>query len=166
MCNNEWIELILRIRRFSLNKTIIGAAIVVLALLGAGGLYLSANKDSNNAVLRENNSSNNTESTFETFNSTGDEATSELKNITAKEVAQHNSSNDCWTIIEDKVYDLTSYVSRHPGGQEILRACGSDGTSLFKERKTSDGEAVGSGSPHSSSAQAQLDDLIIGVLAN
>lgn len=51
---------------------------------------------------------------------------------TASEVATHNTSASCWSIINSKVYDLTSYISRHPGGSSnITRLCGKDGTSAF-----------------------------------
>lgn len=80
------------------------------------------------------------------------------------ELAKHNTKNDCWTSINNDVYDLTQYIPQHPGGDEILRACGTDGTSLFEQRKTVSGEEVGSGTPHSSSAQNQLESLKIGTL--
>lgn len=51
--------------------------------------------------------------------------------ITKTEVAKHASENDCWTIINGSVYDITSYIPRHPGGKNILSACGTDGTNLF-----------------------------------
>lgn len=86
--------------------------------------------------------------------------------LTKEEVAQHDSSSDCWTIINGDVYDLTSYVSEHPGGDEIERACGIDGTTLFERRETESGETVGSGTPHSSTAESQLRNLQIGTLAN
>lgn len=73
--------------------------------------------------------------------------------------------NDCWTIIDNAVYDLTTYVNRHPGGEEILRACGENSTSLFNSRKTDDGQPVGSGSPHSQIAREQLAQFKIGTLA-
>lgn len=80
-------------------------------------------------------------------------------------VAEHNKQDDCWTVINDKVYDITPYVSSHPGGSEILRSCGIDGTSLFRTRKTTDGESIGSGTPHSSSAQRALEQFKVGSLA-
>ncbi len=85
---------------------------------------------------------------------------------TAEEVAQHSNSSDCWTIINGQVYDLTEYVSSHPGGDEIARACGVDGTTLFESRETESGQSVGSGTSHSSSANRQLEQLKIGTLAN
>lgn len=83
---------------------------------------------------------------------------------TLAEVAEHNSRDDCWAVINDTVYDLTSYINRHPGGQEILRACGIDATTLFTSRQTSDGQFVGSGTPHSQAADEQLARLKIGEL--
>ncbi len=51
---------------------------------------------------------------------------------TAAAVATHNTKADCWSIINSNVYDLTSYIPRHPGGsQNIVDICGKDGTSAF-----------------------------------
>lgn len=88
------------------------------------------------------------------------------KTFTSSQVAEHDTRNDCWTIIDGSVYDITSYISKHPGGNEIERACGIDGSSLFNERTTQDGEKVGSGSSHSGSAKSQLQQLKVGDLAN
>ena len=81
-----------------------------------------------------------------------------------EEVATHNSRTDCWTIISGQVYVLTDFINRHPGGDEILRACGTDSTTLFDSRQTQDGQAVGSGTPHSQFAKDQLVDLKIGTI--
>lgn len=86
--------------------------------------------------------------------------------LTADVVKKHSSKDDCWTIIEGQVYDITDYVSGHPGGQEILRACGGDATTLFTKRETAEGEEVGSGTPHSSNAQKQLSKFLIGPIEN
>lgn len=88
------------------------------------------------------------------------------KTYTAVEVSRHNVKDDCWTVIAGNVYDITSYIKSHPGGDDILRACGQDSTNLFLERQTESGESVGTGTPHSQSAQAQLEKLRIGTLAN
>jgi cytochrome b involved in lipid metabolism len=81
-----------------------------------------------------------------------------------EEVAQHASGDDCWTIIGNNVYDITSYVPRHPGGSEILLACGVDGSSLFNQRQDKNGNEIGSGTPHGSNAADQLAKLFIGSL--
>lgn len=52
--------------------------------------------------------------------------------ITVSDIAQHNTSADCWTAIDGNVYNLTSYISSHPGGVgPISLLCGIDGTSIF-----------------------------------
>ncbi|MFZ9701794.1 MAG: cytochrome b5 domain-containing protein [Candidatus Nanopelagicales bacterium] len=52
--------------------------------------------------------------------------------LSIEEVAKHNTENDCWTIVNNEVYNLTSYVMLHPGGvANIKNLCGLDGTSAF-----------------------------------
>lgn len=36
------------------------------------------------------------------------------------EIAKHNSPESCWLVIHGKVYDVTSFVDKHPGGRSIL----------------------------------------------
>ncbi|KAF2069366.1 hypothetical protein CYY_009310 [Polysphondylium violaceum] len=46
-----------------------------------------------------------------------------------EEIAQHNTLESCWMIISNKVYDITDYISHHPGGKNaLLRFAGKDGT--------------------------------------
>jgi cytochrome b involved in lipid metabolism len=82
--------------------------------------------------------------------------------ISLGEVAQHNKKDDCWTIISGNVYNITAYVPRHPGGDTILEACGTDSTILFTSRTSEDGEKIGSGTPHSSNAASQLQNYLLG----
>jgi len=50
------------------------------------------------------------------------------------DVACHADGNSCWIIIDSCVYDVTSYLSRHPGGRDaILGHAGTDATSAFLE---------------------------------
>jgi cytochrome b involved in lipid metabolism len=52
--------------------------------------------------------------------------------LSIEEVAKHNTENDCWTIVNNEVYNLTSYVMLHPGGvANIKNLCGLDSTSAF-----------------------------------
>ena len=57
---------------------------------------------------------------------------SEKKAFTLGEVKKHNKKNDAWTIIENKVYDISTWIPTHPGGDVILKAVGKNGTRLFK----------------------------------
>ena len=50
---------------------------------------------------------------------------------TLEEVAKHNSIDDCWTIYQGKIYDITEYASVHPGGKKIFLGKGKDCTKLF-----------------------------------
>lgn len=48
------------------------------------------------------------------------------------EVSSHNSVSSCWTTVGANVYDLTSWIAKHPGGEQaILGLCGTDGTAAF-----------------------------------
>ena len=62
------------------------------------------------------------------------------KGYTKADVASRNTTSNCWTIIGNKVYDLTQWVSRHPGGSSAIASlCGIDGTSRFRNQHGSSG---------------------------
>ncbi len=55
-----------------------------------------------------------------------------VKSYTLAEVAVHKDSKSCWTAINGGVYDVTGWISQHPGGSgAILSLCGKDGSSGF-----------------------------------
>ncbi len=55
------------------------------------------------------------------------------------EVSKHNNANDCWMVIDGKIYNVTSYIPQHPGGPEkIIRNCGKDGTQIFNLKHSPD----------------------------
>lgn len=43
-----------------------------------------------------------------------------------EEVKKHNTINDCWCYYKNNVYDITKFISKHPGGKIILNAGGKD----------------------------------------
>ena len=58
--------------------------------------------------------------------------TSGAKIYTAADLAKHATRASCWTVIGGNVYDLTKWISRHPGGSStIIALCGKDGTAGF-----------------------------------
>ncbi|KAI6674443.1 hypothetical protein NL676_002349 [Syzygium grande] len=76
---------------------------------------------------------------------------SEIKVFTLAEVSEHGSPEDCWLVIEGKVYDVTKFLEDHPGGDEVLlSATGKDATDDFVD--------VG----HSSTARAMMDEFYVG----
>ena len=55
--------------------------------------------------------------------------------LTNSEIKKHNSRDDCWSIVNGKVYNLTSFVQQHPGGIELISSiCGIDGTAAFSSQ--------------------------------
>lgn len=80
--------------------------------------------------------------------------------LTAAEVGTHNTLQNCWLIISGKVYDVTRYISNHPGGvSAITNTCGTDATQAFQSKG-------GKGSNHSSGAYSQLNGYLIGTLGS
>jgi len=53
--------------------------------------------------------------------------------LSLEEVAKHNKAEDCWTVWKGKVFDITSYVKKHPGGKKILAGAGKDCTKLYNK---------------------------------
>lgn len=70
-------------------------------------------------------------------------ANSGLIKLTLDEVKKHDSGTSCWSIVFDNVFDLTKWITKHPGGAEKIRAiCGKDGTSSFQRQHEGDSGAA------------------------
>ncbi|KAK0198453.1 FMN-dependent dehydrogenase-domain-containing protein [Armillaria mellea] len=53
--------------------------------------------------------------------------------FTLQQVAEHTTASSCWVIIKDRVYDVTDFLSEHPGGaQIILKYAGKDATLAYE----------------------------------
>lgn len=52
---------------------------------------------------------------------------------TLSQVAEHKTETDAWIVIDGSVYDVTSYVGEHPGGDIILDHVGTDASVAFKD---------------------------------
>ena len=85
-------------------------------------------------------------------NKTTTKATTNSKKYTIAEVAKHNKKSDAWIIYRNKVYDITKWIPKHPGGNIILSGLGKDITTMFTN--------VG----HSSNAISIMKSFMIGSL--
>jgi cytochrome b involved in lipid metabolism len=123
------------------SKYVLGAVFIVAVLvLGT-------------AVFQEQGTASYSHSS-QTNQHTGSSATSTA--YTSAEVATHNSSTSCWSIINGKVYDLTDWIYQHPGGPDhILSICGSDGSAAFNAQHGVD-----------SRVEQTLQQFYIGTLAS
>ena len=55
-----------------------------------------------------------------------------MSSLSHESISKHNTVNDCWIIIYDKVYDITNFMKKdHSGGYIPLSVAGSDATNLF-----------------------------------
>lgn len=86
-------------------------------------------------------------------------STEQTSSSTSKEtVAKHNTKDDCWVIVNNNVFNVTSYIPNHPAGPDIIiSVCGQDATALFTSRN-------GKG-PHPDKVQASLNQMLVGSLA-
>ncbi len=52
--------------------------------------------------------------------------------FTLAEISKHNSRHDCYLIINNNIYDVSSYISYHPAGSRIITSrCGKEVTGIF-----------------------------------
>lgn len=115
-------------------KNIIGLIIVIIVIVG---IAFFATKKPAVAPDTTTNTSSSSETADDTAPSpaTPSEPTDQgtaVKAYTLAEVAQHPNAASCWTAVGGKVYDVTAWISKHPGGEgAILSICGKDGTSAF-----------------------------------
>ncbi|KAI9672991.1 MAG: hypothetical protein M1817_003155 [Caeruleum heppii] len=73
--------------------------------------------------------------------------------MTYAEVGEHSGKKDLYIVVHDKVYNASTFVDEHPGGEEVLLDVGGqDATEAFED--------VG----HSDEAREILDGLLIGNL--
>ncbi|KAL5118619.1 hypothetical protein ACEQ8H_003470 [Pleosporales sp. CAS-2024a] len=75
------------------------------------------------------------------------------KEFTYSDVSEHNTKKDLYIVVHDKVYNASSFVDEHPGGEEVLLDVGGqDSTEAFED--------VG----HSDEAREILEGLLVGTL--
>ena len=132
------------------NKLVVGIIGLVVVLAVAGGVFLM-NRSSSTPI---------TTTPSPTSQSTNSGTTSGVtqQTFTLTDVANHAVETDCWLAIEGKVYNVTEFVSKHPGGKAILNGCGKDATVLFNTRPTNNR------GPHPAQARELLVQYYVGDL--
>lgn len=81
-----------------------------------------------------------------------------IRIFTTEDVAAHNSRASCWVSRNGKVFDVTSFLQDHPGGDDlILQHAGKDVAEAMQDKEEHD---------HSESAYEMLDEHIIGRLGS
>lgn len=75
---------------------------------------------------------------------------------THEDLATHNTPSSCWVSRRGKVYDITSFLNDHPGGDDvIMEFAGKDVEEVMKDKTEHE---------HSDSAYEMLEEYIIGRL--
>jgi len=66
------------------------------------------------------------------------------KRFTWEEIARHNTETDCWVAIYGTVYDVTKFLTHHPGGvKAFMQVAGGDATHAFKNYHKHSAKALG-----------------------
>lgn len=127
-------------------KTVIGI-LIVLVVIGGGFFMASKPKEAADVVVKEDTSEvvppapSAVPSTSAPKTQTAP-STPEKKptSFSVAQVAQHNTAASCWTIVNGAVYDVTSWINKHPGGAGAIKGmCGIDASDEFNEQHGGDG---------------------------
>ena len=78
------------------------------------------------------------------------------KTYTLADVSTHAVEGNCWTVVRGKVFDISTFTSKHSGGPGILKGCGIDSTQIFEKRPN--------GTPHPEKSWGVLQTYLIGSL--
>lgn len=123
-------------------------AIVLLVIIFGGATWFLINQKEDKYVTPKTEQEVSTETKIEEDRDFGDDGLEDsdgkggtltepvslgtVKSYTLADVSTHNNSTDCWTVVNGSVYDVTSWISRHPGGQNAIKSmCGVDASSSF-----------------------------------
>jgi cytochrome b involved in lipid metabolism len=108
--------------------------ILIFTFFILAGFYSFNNKANRNKVSSpsyptpfQNNNQQPATSTTSAINTNNNSGAMTMANV-----AKHNKKNDCYLAIQNKVYDVSSYISSHPGGKgKIISVCGQEVTGVF-----------------------------------
>ena len=139
--------------------------VTILGFVNNSNSQKSVNNSSlpNSQNLSDNSTKNLTKS--EARNSTSSEVKTKISSqissqstkITQQEFQKHFTKKDCWVSFEKKVYDITTFLLIHPGGQQSL--------SRFCSREIDKASSTHAGGPFGSiKIQDILQPFLVGEL--
>jgi len=79
------------------------------------------------------------------------------KQFTRQEIEKHDKEDDCWIVIDGKVYDATSVLSWHPGGKAAITAH----AGLVHQETTNEFASI-----HDGFAYQKLQECALGVVSD
>jgi len=133
----------------TINKKI-SLALGIIVIVVAGGTAIIQNMPS-----KQNSQIASVTTNQVTTNATTTTSTVAPDTYTLADIATHNNSSSCWTAINGSVYDVTTWINQHPGGQQaILSLCGTDGSAAFN------GQHGGQSRPASELATFKIGTLV------
>jgi len=79
-----------------------------------------------------------------------------LQTFDIETVSKHNTEDDAWIVVKGDIFDVTKFISFHPGGKNIIiNNLGTDLTEAFGSKEVHE---------HSEKAYRMLENYKIGIL--
>lgn len=104
-----------------MNNKLVSVIVGLVLVIGIGTLVYTNKKFTYQPAQNNTNTTN--------------QSDPKVPGFTLSQIEAHKDASSCWTAINGSVYDLTSWIPKHPGGAEaILWLCGKDGTEAFNKQ--------------------------------
>ncbi len=101
-----------------MNNKLISVVIGIVLVLGMGILVYTNKKSTYQPASNNTNTTN--------------QSDTKVAGFTLEQISAHKDASSCWSAINGSVYDLTSWIPNHPGGEQtILSLCGIDGSAGY-----------------------------------
>jgi cytochrome b involved in lipid metabolism len=116
----------------SIYKTITGILVVIVSLAAVTATVLAGHSGAESVWLEDTD--------MAVPNAVIPPVTTE-STISLSEVALHATTDDCWSVVNGNVYDLTQWINEHPGGSSPIESmCGVDASTMFNNQHNGQGE--------------------------
>jgi cytochrome b involved in lipid metabolism len=114
----------------SVYKLITGVLVVLVSLAAITATVLAGHSGAQSVW----------EATSDTTTATASIATT-TATISLTEVSQHSTADDCWSVVNGNVYELTQWINDHPGGSSPIESmCGVDASTAFNSQHSGQGD--------------------------